>query len=301
MVYDFAGQQEYYSSHAAVLELVMRRSAALFFCMIDLSKSKEKICDSLQYWLTFIDNSSSTAEGTSHVVIVGSHADQVKSSKEMKEKTSLLQEIATSRVKHQEYAGYVTMDCRYANTAASRQLLSILTNSKEAITASQPAISYYCHVLYAFLRNKLKVIGCTLQDLISVINEENDPFLSDDSSVLTELLTILSDKGLILFIQHPQSSWVFVKTEVLLNDINGTLFAPRHFKKHRDLASNTGIVPTSNLHQVFSQYNQEMLLDFLISLDFCRPVDPSVLQYTMTNLQTTPSHFTGDLLFFPWS
>ena len=79
VVYDFAGQQEYYSSHAAVLELVMRRSAAMFLCVIDLSKSKEKICESLQYWLTFIDNASSTAEGTSHMVIVGSHADQVKS------------------------------------------------------------------------------------------------------------------------------------------------------------------------------------------------------------------------------
>ena len=72
----------------------------------------------------FIDNASSTAEGTSHM-IVGSHADQVTSSREMKEKSSLLREIATSRVKHQEYAGYVTMDSRYANTSASRRLISI--------------------------------------------------------------------------------------------------------------------------------------------------------------------------------
>ena len=149
MVYDFAGQQEYYSSHAAVLELVMRRSAAVFLCMIDLSKSKEKICESLQYWLTFIDNASSTAEGTSHVVIFGSHADQVMHSKEMKEKSSLLQKIATSRVKHQKYAGYVTMDCckhcHFTSTDLHTQ------NSKEAITASQPTISYYCHLCYCHM------------------------------------------------------------------------------------------------------------------------------------------------------
>ena len=35
VVYDFAGQQEYYSSHAAVLEQVMRRSAAMFLCVVD--------------------------------------------------------------------------------------------------------------------------------------------------------------------------------------------------------------------------------------------------------------------------
>ena len=102
VVYDFAGQQEYYSSHDTVLEQVMRRSAAMFLCVVDLSESKEKICESLHYWLSFIDNACSTAEGRSHVVIIGSHADLVTSSVE--EKSSLLQTIiATRRVRRQEY------------------------------------------------------------------------------------------------------------------------------------------------------------------------------------------------------
>ena len=297
VVYDFAGQQEYYSSHAAVLEQVMRRSAAMFLCVVDLSESKEKICESLHYWLSFIDNACSTAEGRSHVVIVGSHADQVTSSVEEKEKSSLLQEIAVRRVKRQQYTGYLSMDCRYADTDASRRLIAILTNSQRAIAASQPVIHYYSHVVYAFLRTKLNVVGCTLHDLVSAVAKENDSSLPNDQSVLVEILTTLSDRGLIFFIHHPHSSWVVVKTEALLNELNGTLFAPDHFKEHRDLASNTGIVPVSNLHKVFPDYNSEMLVKFLTSLDFCRPVDPSVLQYT--NLQTTPSHSTADLLFFP--
>ena len=296
VVYDFAGQQEYYSSHDAVLEQVMRRSAAMFLCVVDLSERKEKICKSLHYWLSFIDNACSTAEGRSHVVIIGSHADQVMSSVE--EKGSLLQTIiATRRVRRQLYVACIAMDCRRTNTDASRRLIATLTNSQKAITASQPVIHYYSHVVYAFLRTKLKVVGCTLHDLVSAIAKENDSSLPSDQSVLTEILTTLSDKGLILFIRHHQSSWIVVKTEALLNEINGTLFAPDHFKEHRDLASNTGIVPVSNLHQVFPDYNSEMLVRFLTSLDFCRPVDPSVLQYT--NLQTTPSHSTADLLFFP--
>ena len=296
VVYDFAGQQEYYSSHDAVLEQVMRRSAAMFLCVVDLSESKEKICESLHYWLSFIDNACSTAEGRSHVVIIGSHADQVMSSVE--EKSSLLQTIiATRRVRRQLYVECIAMDCRRTNTDASRRLIATLTNSQKAITASQPVIHYYSHVVYAFLRTKLNVVGCTLHDLVSAIAKENDSSLPSDQSVLTEILTTLSDKGLILFIRHHQSSWIVVKTEALLNEINGTLFAPRQFKEHRDLASNTGIVPVSNLHKVFPDYNSDMLVGFLTSLDFCRPVDPSVLQYT--NLQTTPSHSTADLLFFP--
>ena len=297
VVYDFAGQQEYYSSHAAVLEQVMRRSAAMFLCVVDLSESKEKICESLHYWLSFIDNACSTVEGRSHVVIVGSHADQVMSSVE--EKSSLLQTIiATRRVRRQEYIGCIAMDCRRANNDASHRLIATLTNSQKAIAASQPVISYYSHVVYAFLRTKLNVVGCTLHDLVTAVTKEDDSSLPNNQSVLIEILTTLSDRGLILFIHHLHSSWIVVKTEALLKEINGTMFAPRQFKEHRDiLASNTGIVSTSSLLSVFPNHNTDMLVGFLQSLNFCQLVEPSLLENT--NLQTTPSHSTADLLFFP--
>ena len=59
--------------------------------------------------------------------------------------------------------------------------------------------------------DKLTVVGCTLHDLVSAIDKETDSSLLSDQSVLTEILTTLSDKGLILFI-HLHSSWVVVKT-----------------------------------------------------------------------------------------
>ena len=43
------GSKDTTQSHAAVLEQVMRRSAAIFLCVVDLSESKEKICESLHY------------------------------------------------------------------------------------------------------------------------------------------------------------------------------------------------------------------------------------------------------------
>ena len=270
----------------------------MFVCMIDLSKSSEQISESLHYWLSFIENACSATDVKSHVAIVGSHADKAWFTKK---KNSLLQEIAASGGKHttQEYAGYTAMDCRRTNTPDSDRFISVLTDTHKAIAASQPAISYHCHLLYAFLHTKLDAIGCSLHDLILAISKEDDSSLPNDPSVLSELLTTLSDKGLILFIQQSQSvsSWIVVKTESLLKEINGTLFAPRHFKEFRDLASNTGIIPASNLHKAFPKYNLEMLIGFLESLDFCRQIDPLLLQYT--NLQTTPSHSTDNLLFFP--
>ena len=156
------------------------------------------------------------------------------------------------------------MDCRYADTDASRRLIATLTLQPESHRCGQSARS--STTILHEIRNtrslrKLNVVGCTLHDLVSAVAKENDSSLPNDQSVLVEILTTLSDRGLILFIHHPHSSWVVVKTEVLLKEINGTLFAPDHFNEHRDLASNTGVVPVSNLHKVFPDYNSEMLVE----------------------------------------
>ena len=132
VIYDFAGQQEYYSSHAAVLERIMRNTAAIFVCIVDLSQSMDKISESIHYWISFIENTCSSAQGSSHIIIVGSHADRVKSACELKEKSSLVESIAESRVKQLTYGGFVSMDCRL-----KKHIIYAL--------ASQPANKSYYH------------------------------------------------------------------------------------------------------------------------------------------------------------
>ena len=300
VIYDFAGQQEYYSSHGAVLERIVRNSAAIFVCIVDLSQCMDKISESIHYWISFIENACSSAQGSSHVIIVGSHADLVKSSRKLKEKSSLVESIAESRAKQLTYGGFVSMDCRLSKSRKTRHLRSLLSTSQQAILSSQPSMSLYCHVLYAFLRTKLGKTGCTLQELTTALASENDP--SYESRLLTETLTSLSDKGLILFVQnqeHPQSSWVIVEKEGLLREVNGTLFAPDNFKQYRQVASNTGIVPITTLEELFPQYSSEMLVGCLESMDFCHPVDHSTLQ--ATNLKATLSSLQSGAnhLFFP--
>ena len=300
VIYDFAGQQEYYSSHTAVLERIMRNSAAIFVCIVDLSQCMDKISESIHYWISFIENACSSAQGSSHVIIVGSHADLVKSSRELNEKSSLVESIAERRPKQVTYGGFVSMDCRESKTKKARHFRSLLSTSQQAILSSQPSMSRYCHVLYAFLRTKLRKTGCTLQELTTALASENDP--SYKSSLLTESLTSLSDKGLILFVQnqeHPQSSWVVVEKEALLREFNGTLFAPDNFKQYRQVASNTGIVPITTLEELFPQYSSEMLVGCLESMEFCHPMDLSTIQ--ATNLKATSSSLPSGAnhLFFP--
>ena len=300
VIYDFAGQQEYYSSHGAVLERIMRNSAAIFVCIVDLSQCMDEISESIHYWISFIENACSSAQGSSHIIIVGSHADLVKSSQELKEKSSLVESIAESRAKQLTYGGFVSMDCRNYITDEVHHFCSLLSTSQEAILSSEPRMSLYCHMLYAFLRTKLKKTGCTLQELTSSLASEKN--FSPSSTIFAELLTSLSDKGLILFVhnkEHPQSSWVIVEKEGLLREVNGTLFAPDHFKQYRQVSSNTGIVPITTLEELFPQYSSEMLVGCLESMEFCHPVDLSTLQ--ATNLKATSSSLPSGAnhLFFP--
>ena len=223
VVYDFAGQQEYYSSHAAVLECVMGNSPAIFVCVINLNHRKEKITESIHYWISFMENASSSQE-SSHVIIIGSHADLIKSSHELNEKRLLVESIAKNRVKQLLYKGFLSMDCRQSKTKEARQFRLLLSTSQQAVLSSQPNMSLYCHMLYAYLCTKLEKKGCTLEELTSSLSSKED--ISLDFASLTKSINSLSEKGLLVFVRNqetPQNSFVVVEKEALLREANGKL------------------------------------------------------------------------------
>ena len=101
--------------------------------------------------------------------------------------------------------------------------------------------------------------------------------------------------------------WVVVNKGILLTELDGILFAPKDFKEHVDIASNTGIVSVSDLASLFPHYDPDMLICFLKKMELCQEMNPSFL--SMTNL--IPSAVEGSeeerdttrrgerLLFFP--
>ena len=113
-----------------------------------------------------------------------------------------MESIAESRMKQLTYGGFISMDCRKSKTIRSHVISALcLSTSQQAILSSQPSMSYYCHVLYAFLCTKLEKTGCTLQELTSALTSSEKDF-SLETTVLTESLISLSDKGLILFVPN---------------------------------------------------------------------------------------------------
>ena len=192
------------------------------------------------------------------------------------------------------------MDCRKIDSAGTREFISLLLKSHQVITSKAPSMSFYCHLLYAFLQFKPEIFVCTFYELISSLVCEDSP-IPTQVPILTELLVALNDKGVIIFIQNQQhvgKSWIVVDTKTILTEIDGILFAPSNFAEHLQIASSTGIVLSSSLTQLLPLFKVEMVISLLQRLELCHRVDLSGIT---TNIQSIESSSIGDecFLFFP--
>ena len=252
----------------------------------------------------FIENACSSAQESSRIIIVGSHADQFKSLLELKEKSSLVEKNS----REQSEAADVRRICKHGLSRIKKQG----STSFPLSPLNQPTSHTIVPAQHEFLLSRVvlfslyKTLEDKLQTARAVLCLRAETDFSFDSAVLSESLISLSDKGLILFVQnqeHPQSSWVVVEKDALLREVNGTLFAPGNFKQYCQVASNTGIVPIATLKELFPQHSSKMLVGCLESMEFCHPVDPSALQGTNlepSNKTTSSSPPSGaSHLFFP--
>ena len=299
VLYDLAGQSEYYFSQSVIMETVMQSTPAIFINLVDLSKSEEEIAQAVHYWLTFIENITSKASNQSCIIMVGSHIDLLNEN-ELLIKSTLVQDLIDRRVKHFNYEGFVGMDCRKLSDTNTERFLPLLSQCQTAISTYSPPVSVYCHMLYSFLQTKLDKIACRFEDLISYFSTEEELVIPPNESLLSDLLEYLGDKGLIIYLKNNDcqaKSWVVVKREVIMKDINGVLFKPKYFRGYRPVASSTGIIRVSSLSKLFHEYDPEMLVQLMIRLEFCCPVNLSDIKTNLTTIDGTG--ITDINLFFP--
>ena len=302
VLYDLAGQSEYYFSQSVIMETVLQKTPAIFINLVDLSKSEEEITQAIHHWLTFIENAIFKTQENSCVVMVGSHIDLL-NKQQLKTKARLVKDLVDRRVKKLVYEGFVGMDCREVNSEITSKFFPLLLNCHTAISAYSPPVSVYCHMLYAFLQTKLDKTACQLQELASILAAEEDSLVPSKLPLLSELLEDLSSKGVIIYLKNKQcldKSWVVVKREVILKDVNGELFKPKYFSGYHPIASSTGIIRMSTLMELFPQYDPQMLVELMVRLEFCHPVNLSGIT---TNLQplsaSSTDSSTEKFLFFP--
>ena len=313
VLYDFAGQHEYYSSHAAVMENLILPSPPLFLLLVDISKPMEEIKEELHYWWHFIDNQAQKATAPPHVLLGGSHMDIVKQRGRHQLDTIRMEiETCVRDIKVSfTFAGLFPLDCR---RLASQGLTKLLTQLQTSCNVLREAvdINLHCHILKAFLTTPVfqDEVYCKVSDIVDQI-ETSDSYLPQSSLALIPLLQTLNDQGHILLLENytdEDQCWVILKPEVLLTDINGSIFAPEYFQKRSiHFAMSTGVGTLSKLKESFKKYNHEVIVEYLIHHEFCfRIKDQHTLDMIINNQvpRTLAEQFTDEqqqekYYFFP--
>ena len=258
-----------------------------------------------------------------HLIFVGSHADVVEDNgSNPQEILHMALECLRSRLKKStvEMVTAVSLDCRDPECPGINKLQHQLKNSSMKLQA-KVMMDFTCHCFYVFLLDKFQSHSAvTITEITRVRQNITDDTLSDDELYSTdeeeedsgeessntlvrldkdllELLPTTSEgilalceelhsRGHVILLKESASlhvSWVVLNKEALLSEVNGTVFAPRNFKQHRDLATSTGVVSLSKITAHFPQYEPTMILEFLSHMEFCREITDKEVLHLITD------------------
>ena len=315
--FDFAGQEAFYSSHAALIRSTVDACPPVFLLVTGMHNDHDTLSHSVSYWLGIVQNQCTSMKGKAPLIVVGSHEDVLKKRGEDPEsKKQLILQSVEKFSNHFELIDFVLMDCRYSNSVGMKQLRRS-TGTACVSLRERLSVAINAHMFLVYLLDKFPgVVAVMLKEVQSRIEtDRHDPskklqqqlsFVPTTQRHLVEICVQLSDKGHLLFLHNTllaEESFIVIHKTALLKEVNGAIFAPKDFKQHCKLASSTGVVPRSKLVNRFLKFNVEMVIGFYSHLELCLPIDDkevlSLIQQQVANTteQVTPAG--ESYLFFP--
>ena len=304
ILYDFAGHKEFYAGHDVLLRNSVGTSPSVVMLVINATGAESEVRGTIEYWLEFLNQQHYDGKSKPHLLVIGSHCDQISSSY-VASRQGLIRSLVKARdLEHFVCADPVMLDCRYAGRSAMTELRKSLSQVCQQ-SRSTDRLEFGSHGFWIFLLDKFRnVPAITVASAKRAINETVTQEVYRAFLQSLDLLSCckeLNKQGSILFMSnrnHPERSWIILDKAVLLSQVNGKLFAPEDFKEHQKIANSTGVVPLSKLAAVFPNLNQEMISQFLCHLEFCQEVtDSSVLGLLQS--EDTSSKENERYFFFP--
>ena len=289
-VYDLAGDEEFYSSHDAIISTSMSGpSSAVFILVVDLRMSAKEIKETVQHWLNFLQAKVPPNHPRQpHLVCVGSHLDLAGNLQDLELKSIFDPFLSIASSSGFEVKGFIAMNCQYAESDGMRQLRQILATSYESLRL-QESMTFHAHCFHVFLLSVANVnpaiqVTTVLQQSISCHKTSEKgvlSFLPTDLNSLCSLCDQLSERNLVLFFRSTpalEESWIIVDQAALLSRVNGTLFAGQDFRTYRELATSTGVVPLSKIILEFKDLDSSMITQYLTHLHFCTELNQETLK-----------------------
>ena len=299
--YDFAGDREYYSLHAAILKMLdTSEGVNIFLILTDLRQSEDTICKQYGYWLTFVLCNS--LKSNSFVQPVGSFADKLKQNI-VKEKTSKVDNLSSKFGNDICIKKAVALDCRKAGRNVS-QFKEIIKKASFLVPPATLTVEA-CTLFGLLLKDFATVPAFKLESIIFHIDPIRFP-LSCHSVKLYSLLNELHNVGLIMIIAKEgdpiESHLIILNISGFTSEVHRNLFSDQAKVKLAEqvdrLKLSVGIIPESLLQDILPEY---ITKECLIKLQYCQEIENVNVEedYTLTQELEGSIKRVNKLLFFP--
>ena len=279
--------------------ILQQTSHPLVLLTVDISLPQQIIEKQLLYWLSILSNSQNN-----HIIIVGSHNDQVNNiiRHEISQKVKSLIRTESSI----KYHGFIRCDCRYATSQRISKLrlkLNSVCRSIQYVMAVNESnnSNKLCASLMYYLKHVMpEHPTITVRDVLKNIQESdlvNCKLV--DQSLLIQTCKSLSSNGHLLFIIHnenPEKSLIVLRNNIILEKVHACL---TDIKKR--LSNKFGIVEESKLTEILSEslkdvIEPEQAMKYLIITQFCSKIAPDQLLFLPDNVKNVNFYFFPNLV-----
>ena len=301
LFYDFAGDPEYYSSHAAILENIAssRKGDNIFIIVVDLREDIPTIRNSLHYWFSFVQHQKFC--GNNNIIIIGSHSDLVAKEK-IQEGEKIFQYFIENNSELVHENEYFKLDCRKPK---SKELKMIQDNIIR-LTQKSPrySLSIDATILLGLLEKDFgNVTSCSVQTILDHI-EITGILLPKNITSLLPVLQELHEIGVLFTTRDDKCDnlQVVLNISKLTNEVHKLLFsneAKHELTKDIENADaissfNIGVLPKVFLDQILPQY---ITKECLVQLQYCQEIS----QKDVSAFPSLPQSGSSDqsFLFFP--
>ena len=279
LFYDFAGDPEYYSSHAAILENLVssKKGDNIFMIVVDLREESIKIREILYYWHLFIQHQNLGLKEP-FLIIIGSHSDKMAREK-IEGKRLELQKFCDKiqpghRVLHKVV--HFILDCRnpkHQHLGDIQKLIASFTKDSPRHTLS-PVASTLLGLLEKDFCNEPAFSVAQLQSHIEVTHIA----LPRETQSLRSLLLELHDIGLLFIVNDNNKEHFHVVFNIskLTNEVHRLLFSAEAKLRLRESrvesegsnsSFNIGIIPKNILESILPE---NIPKECLVQLQYCQ-------------------------------
>ena len=294
--FDFAGQDDYHGPHQMFIESLLSKPGVsmTLLLVIKVTEPEDAILHHLLRWLTPVALMSTTASPP-NVIVIGSFLDKVQSKQEATSKLMRCIE-ATKRNLGElsvRFVGTCFLNCRQPQSEGIDQLCGFLRDVP--IPEFSATHTGYCLAwVLSQIKSSIKAQAVQLREFSKWINF-NKASLPQTIPAPDKVCQDLSAAGHALYIPNkeiPSKSWLVLDLPAILHDVYGTLFA-----QSKEIVIEFGLLHCSHLAELLPHMDLAMIEQLLISLEFCIPVDPSILDVDLSKL--THSKEASGWHFFP--